>query len=188
MKQLENNKIIFSYRMSNIFNNCCTKISYKSRNISEDAKINDELTLSDDDKSIFEANIPFILADIYERILKLSHGITEAYKIEIIPGAEMGPSVGSESGDITVIPEDKIIIFTFVNNNAYNSNVLDVLDVSLYQCLETGSIKAWYDVCGLTTIEQDYNTKYLSALAELSRRIFQLKKKIIMSTLGTISA
>lgn len=177
MKQVDktNNKITFSYSKNDLFHNCCTKIAYKSRNVSEDAKINDELTLSDDDKSIFDANLPSILADIYERILKLSHGITNAYTIS---------EVKNDEEKIT----DYTINFVFIDNQSYNSNVLDVLDASLYQCLETGSIKAWYGVCGVNAIEQDYNTKYLSALAELSRRVFQLKKKTIKSTLGTISA
>lgn len=186
MKKIDEsaNQVIFEYRFNDLFSNCCTKIAYKSRNAVEDVRVSDEITLSDDDKTIFEANIPFILADIYERILKLTSGITNAYSFE----DEVKKETGDDGKETEVKTGDKIISFNFQDNGAYNPNVLDVLDMSLYECLEKGSIKAWYDVCGVAAIEQDYNTKYLASLTELSRRMFQLKKKTIKSTLGDIPA
>lgn len=172
--------IVFSYKFEDLFNNCSTKISYKSRNVVQDEMVVEQITLMDDDKQVFRANMPSILADIYERVMKLSSGVDQAFQ-----HVEAADAVGEpgEEGYKEAVEEHMQI--TIQNNAAYNSNLLGLIDSSLYTCIETGSIKAWYEVCGMTALEQEYTTKYLASLAELSRRMFQLKKKTIKSTLGT---
>lgn len=164
-----NSNITFTYKVSDLFNNCSTKVAYKSRHATDNEILNDEITLTDDDKSVFIANLPSIMADIYDRTLKLSSGINSAF------------SVKTDSTE-----DDKnLITIKLQYNGSYNNNTLTLVDASLYQCIELGCIKAWYDVCGIAAIEGDYTAKYKVALMELSRRIFQLKKKTIKSTLGT---
>lgn len=178
--QTTDKTIEFSYKFEDLFNNCSTKISYKSRNVVQDDMVVEQITLMDDDKQVFRANMPSILADIYERVMKLSSGVTNAFNHVEATAAVGNP--GETDYKPAVEEHMKIVI---QNNAAYNSNLLGLIDSSLYNCIETGSIKAWYEVCGMTALEQEYTTKYLAALAELSRRMFQLKKKTIKSTLGT---
>lgn len=184
--------IVFSYIFEDLFNNCSTKISYKSRNVVQDEMVAEQITLMDDDKQVFRANMPSILADIYERVMKLSSGVENAFKhVEAVEAVEGSPAVGTPGEDGYVPGVEPVegveehMEITIQNNAAYNSNLLGLIDSSLYTCIETGSIKAWYEVCGMTALEQEYTTKYLASLTELSRRMFQLKKKTIKSTLGT---
>lgn len=160
---VENNTILFQYALGDLFNNVSLKSSYKARVVSEDGRIVDEMSMLDDDKDAFKANIQKILADIYERIVKLTSSVEGAYSID-----------------------ETNIIIKIQNNDAFNSNVLDIVDASIYDCLETGSLKEWYSVCGKMDYEQEYGAKYNAALSLLSNRMFQLKKKSIKNTLGTI--
>ena len=158
------NTIIFEYEVADLFNNVSLKTSYKSRMISDDGRIVDDLTMLDDDQDAFRANILKILADIYERIVKLTSSITDAYALS-----------------------DTSVTIKLQNNDAYNENVLDIVDASIYECLETGSMKEWYSICGKVDFEQEYTNKYITALRLLSNRMFQLKKKTIKNTLGNLS-
>lgn len=165
MKKIDtaNKCIIFSYPKADLFNNVSQKTSYKSRMVSEDGRVVDEMTMLDDDKSAFEASLYRILADVYERAIKLSSGVENAFEVT----------------------ETQINI-KMQNNESYNANLLDVVDSSLYDCLEVGSLKEWYSTCGNANFEAEYNNKYLAALSLLSNRMFQLKKKTIKNTLGTL--
>ena len=159
----EDNIIQFIYKIADLFNNVSLKSSYKARLVSDDGRVVDDLTMLDDDKSAFMANIQKLLTDIYERVIKLTSSVENAYELT----------------------EDHIII-KIQNNESFNSNVLDIVDASIYECIETGSMKEWYSICGKTDYEQEYTAKYMSALNLLSNRMFQLKKKSIRSTLGTL--
>ena len=163
MKSIAAGEITFQYDMSDAFNNVSQKTSYKARLVSDDSKINDDLSMLDDDKSAFEANLSMIMADIYERLVKLTSGVDKAYSIS-----------------------DMVVTIKIQNNASYNPNVVDVVDASIYKCLETGSMKEWYSVCGKTDFEAEYAIKYNDALKQLSNRIFQLKKKTIKNMLGDI--
>ena len=121
------------------------------------------MSMLDDDKSAFEANLSMIMADIYERLVKLTSNVTKAYSIA-----------------------DMVITIKIQNNTSYNPNVVDVVDASIYKCLETGSMKEWYSICGKTDFEAEYTVKYNDALKQLSNRIFQLKKKTIKNMLGDL--
>lgn len=159
----KNNTIIFQYTLADLFNNVSLKSSYKARLMSENGIIVDDMTMLDDDMDAFNVNIQKLLADIYERVVKLTKASEEAYEVS--------------NTNITI---------SIVNNDAFNSNVLDIVDASIYDCLETGSLKEWYSICGKTDYEQEYTAKYMAALNLLSNRMFQLKKKSIKNTLGTI--
>lgn len=165
MKKIDtdSNTIQFQYAIADLFNNVSLKSSYKSRVVSEDGRVVDDMTMLDDDIDAFKANIQKLLADIYERIVKLTSSVENAYSIT-----------------------DTHVTITIQNNDSFNSNVLDIVDASIYDCLETGSMKEWYSVCGKGDWEQDYAAKYVAALQLLSNRLFQLKKKSIKNTLGTI--
>lgn len=163
MKKIDNDTILFQYKTDDIFNNVALKTSYKSRFVSDDGRVVDELTLMDDDKGAFNANLQKVMADIYERIIKLTSAVDDAYSI-------------SES----------MATLKVQNNSAYNTNVLSLVDASIYDCIETGSIKEWYSVCGKADYEQEYAAKYAAALSLLSSRMFQLKKKSVKNTLGNI--
>lgn len=166
MKKIDatTNTITFEYGVADLFNNVSLKTSYKSRMVSDDGRIVDDLTMLDDDQDAFRANILKILADIYERIVKLTSSVTDAYALS-----------------------DTAVTIKLQNNDAYNENVLDIVDASIYECLETGSMKEWYSICGKADFEQEYTNKYITALRLLSNRMFQLKKKTIKNTLGNLS-
>ena len=121
----ENNVILFQYALDDLFNNVSLTSSYKARVVSNDGRVADDMSMLDDDKDAFKANILKLLADIYERIVKLTSSVENAYTVD-----------------------ETNIIIKMQNNDAFNPNVLDIVDASIYDCLETGSLKEWYSVCG----------------------------------------
>ncbi len=164
MKKIENDIILFQYALDDLFNNVSLKSSYKARVVSDDGRVVDDMSMLDDDKDAFRINLQKILPDIYERIVKLTSSVDNAYTVD-----------------------QTNVAIKVQNNDAFNGNVLDVVDASIYDCLETGSLKEWYSICGKMDYEQEYAVKYNAALSLLSNRMFQLKKKPIKNTLGDLA-
>lgn len=156
--------IKFSYKKDDLFENCSLKTAHISRYISENTAIVDHAIMQNDDRSLFDANLPEILGDIYEIFLKLTDG-TKSSQL-------------SDSDEISI---------TIKDNEAYNKNVVELVDVALYNCLETGTIALWYEANNISTISKDYRNRYIVALRKLSDRIFQLKKVKFKNVLGTVS-
>lgn len=163
MKKIENDTILFQYALDDLFNNVSLKSSYKARVVSDDKRVADDMSMLDDDKDAFRINLQKILPDIYERIVKLTSSVDNAYTVD-----------------------QTNVAIRVQNNDAFNGNVLDVVDASIYDCLEMGSLKEWYSICGKMDYEQEYAVKYNAALSLLSNRMFQLKKKTIKNTLGNL--
>lgn len=163
MKKIENDTILFQYALDDLFNNVSLKSSYKARVVSDDKRVADDMSMLDDDKDAFRINLQKILPDIYERIVKLTSSVDNAYTVD-----------------------QTNVAIRVQNNDAFNGNVLDVVDASIYDCLEMGSLKEWYSICGKMDYEQEYTVKYNAALSLLSNRMFQLKKKTIKNTLGNL--
>ena len=133
----------------------------------EGNSLTDEYAISDDERDLVNVCIRATLPDIYEAMVKITNSVSSAFDDDL---AEGDPAV-------------HYVCFTMQDNASYNNNVLTMVDASLYNCLKQGVLKEVYSTI---TNPEFYNTctaRFLSELFKLKGRLFQLKKKSVVSSL-----
>jgi hypothetical protein len=67
--------------------------------------------------------------------------------------------------------------FELVDNEAYNTNLLPVIDEEIKNCIRESCMKDWYgDILGLEGDFNIHSKKYQDSLREVSKLTFQLRK------------
>ena len=78
---------------------------------------------------------------------------------------------------------EHFVLFILQDNAAYNENVLTLVDASLYNVIKYGVLKEFYS----TVLQADFfkvcTERFLGELFKLKSRLFQLKKKSVVSSL-----
>jgi hypothetical protein len=167
-KDTDRKTIEFSYPLQGIFDNASRVSAFNAKSIKdkEGRSLLADYALSDDEKDMFLQGMNSILPEIYEKILKITSGVEDAYMFE------------TTSSDVK---------FTIQDNDSYNKNVLTLVDASLMECIIEGSLKAWYKNCAQGDLLALYNKSFSDNLEKLFDRMFQLKMKKSVSMLGEIS-
>lgn len=167
-KNINEKTIVFSYPLQGIFDNASRVSAFNAKSIKdkEGRSLLADYALSDDEKDMFLQGMSSILPEIYEKILKITSGVEDAYFFET---------------------NETDVKFTIQDNDAYNKNVLTLVDASLMECIIEGSLKAWYKNCAQGDLLALYNKSFSDNLEKLFDRMFQLKMKKSVSMLGEIS-
>jgi hypothetical protein len=173
----ETGNITFYYDSDKMFNDVSLMSAYMTKNLkSEAGSLMDEFNISDDEKDIYEVCVRQTLPNIYETMMKITSGISSAFEDAVeIAEAEL---------DGLKRPKGTYIEFTMQDNEAYNENVLNLVDATLLNCLKHGVLAEFYSICvngDLYRIAQD---KFTTSLFQLKQRLFQLKKKVVSSQLS----
>lgn len=155
-------KITFSYNSDDLFNDVCLVSAYMVKNVITDiGAALDEFAISDDERDVFDVCVKQTLPNIYETLMKMSHGIDDAFKYE-----------------------NKTIEFNILDNDAYNINVLNLVESTLLECLKYGVLSEFYSINVNTALQQTVQSKFTSNMLLLNNRLFQLKKKTISNQLS----
>lgn len=173
----ETGKITFYYDSDKLFNDVSLMSAYMTKNLkSEAGSLMDEFNISDDEKDIYAVCVRQTLPNIYETMMKITSGIDSAFDDEVEVSEKEQEGLKREAG--------KYIEFTLQDNEAYNDNVLNLVDATLLNCLKHGVLAEFYSICvngDLYRIAQD---KFTTSLFQLKQRLFQLKKKVVSSQLS----
>jgi hypothetical protein len=143
--------------------------NYMSKNLStkDGNSLTDDYAISDDERDLVDVCIRATLPDIYEAMVKITNSITSAF----------------EDDDTTAISGEHCVSFTIQDNNAYNENVLNMVDASLYNCLKQGTLKEVYSTVVQPEFFNTTSNRFVAELYKLKQRLFQLKKKSVVSSL-----
>lgn len=172
-KDASNNTIEFRYKKDVLFNDVSLLSNYMSKNLStkDGTSLTDNYAISDDERDLVYLCIRTILPDLYEAMVKITSAVSSAFE------------------DDKVIPDENevdvhYVSFTMRDNGAYNDNVLTMVDASLYNSLKYGTLKEVYS----TVLQPEfYNTcanRFVAELYKLKQRLFQLKKKSVVSSIS----
>lgn len=167
-KDTSKKTIEFSYPLQGIFDNASRVSAFNAKNIKDKdgRSLLSDFALSDDEKDMFLQGMNSILPEIYEKILKITSGVEDAYFFETT---------------------ETDVKFTIQDNDSYNKNVLTLVDASLMECIIEGSLKAWYKNCAQGDLLGLYTKSFSDNLEKLFDRMFQLKIKKSVSMLGELS-
>ena len=173
----ETGNITFYYNSDELFNDVSLTSAYMTKNIRMDeGSAMDEFSISDDEKDVYKVCVRQVLPNIYETMLKITSGVDDAFNSSVKVEAEESTGLKRKAGTY--------IEFNIQDNVAYNSNVLRLVDTTLYNCLKHGVIAEFYSVCVNVDLQKIAQDKFVSSLYQLKQRLFQLKKKTVSSQLS----
>ena len=176
----ETNEIVFSYPVNGIFESASRVSAYNSKNIRDNQgnSLLAEYAISEDEKDVFIQGLHSVLPEIYEKILKITDrnknsDNTSAFGIKKVVLDATKPT-----------EETECVYFEIKDNDAYNYNVLSLVDASFLECIVEGSLKAWYKNCAQADLLAMYTRSFAENLEKLFSRMFQLKIKKTTNMLG----
>lgn len=173
----ETGKITFYYDSDKLFNDVSLMSAYMTKNLKTEAgSLMDEYNISDDEKDIFAVCVRQTLPNIYETMMKITSGIDNAFDDEVEVATKEADGLGRDAG--------KYIEFTMQDNDAYNENVLNLVDATLLNCLKNGVLSEFYSICVNGELYRLAQDKFTTSLFQLKQRLFQLKKKVVASQLS----
>lgn len=176
--------VLFYYNRENLFNDVSLMSNFMAKNLTskEGDSLTDDYAISDDERDLFSVCVRSCLPDIYEAMAKITNGVIPAFEDEF---AENGTKTGEDiKGDSVVVPTGSYVEFCLRDNNAYNANVLTLVDASLLNVIKYGILKEFYS----TVIHADFfkvsTDRFIQELFKLKQRLFQLKKKSVVGNLS----
>lgn len=173
----ETGKITFYYDSDNLFNDVSLMSAYMTKNIKGDSgSMMDEFNISDDEKDIFKVCVRQTLPNIYETMMKITSGVENAFEDEAVVSTDETTGLKRAKGTY--------IEFTMKDNDAYNENVLNLVDATILNCLKHGVLAEFYSICVNGDLYRVAQDKFTTSLFQLKQRLFQLKKKVVSSQLS----
>ena len=170
-------KITFYYDSDKLFNDVSLMSAYMTKNLKAEAgSLMDEYNISDDEKDIYAVCVRQTLPNIYETMMKITSGVDNAFDDEVDVSTTETDGLKREAG--------KYIEFTMQDNDAYNENVLNLVDATLLNCIKNGVLAEFYSICVNGDLYRLAQDKFTTSLFQLKQRLFQLKKKVVSSQLS----
>lgn len=197
-------KILFYYDRQKLFNEVSLISNFMAKNLStkEGQSLTDDYAMSDDEKSLFDVCVRAAIPDIYESMSKITHGIADAFEEEVseagytesggvitmnVPtaGQRASAQYDSEGSTITkALPAGTYVELLMQDNEAYNDNMLNLVDSTILNSLKQGILKEFYSVIVQPDLYKISAEKFVAELFKLKQRLFQLKKKVSSSNLS----
>ena len=181
--------IIFVYKRDELFDDICHLSAFMAKNAvtKEGVPLLDNLAVSKDEEPMFLLCLRDALPDIWEIMLKLTHGIDEAYdddeefetEATETPTTQESTATTVAVGGLTLETETPYVTFRIVDNGAYNSNTLKVVDSSIRSSLEQAILVKWYSRISQTDMLQMAERGFSAEAASLARRLMQLFRKSV---------
>lgn len=173
----ETGKITFYYDSDKLFNDVSLMSAYMTKNLgNEGGSLMDEFSISDDEQDIYKVCVRQTLPNIYETMMKITSGVDNAFEDEEVVSTAETEGLKREAGTY--------IEFTMQDNEAYNDNILNLVDATLLNCLKYGVLAEFYAICVNGDLHRISQDKFTTSLFQLKQRLFQLKKKVVSSQLS----
>jgi hypothetical protein len=160
MVKKEYGTITFSYSNDELFNDVSLLSSYMVKNmVFESGSALDEFVITDDEKDVWKVCLKQALPNIYEALLKISSGVTDAFN------------------DNVEVESKTYLQIKIKDNNEYNTNVLSIVESTLRDCINYGTLVEFYSINindGLLNLAKG---KFNNYMFQLNKRLFQLKRR-----------
>jgi len=164
--------IVFYYNKQDLFDHVSLITSYRARNIKnqEGTPQVDDYAMSEDETDAFLLFAKSAVKDVYDVVIKLTKGISSQ------------PVFVDETVTIGGSTVDNLYGFKIVDNNAYNDNVLFIVDDWVRRYIEYHILASWYELVGVDVEYKNWLAKRESTRYGLiTKGLFQLRKPLISS-------
>jgi len=178
-------RIVFFYNRDTLFNDVSLMSNYMAKNLAtkDGNSLTDDYAISGDEQDIVDVSIRAALPDIYEAMTKITTAVIPAFedKHNYASSTTVGKDI--ENNNVTAAAGD-YVEFYILDNNAYNANVITMVDASLYNCLKQGVLKEFYSTVLQPEFFKVCSDRFVAELFKMKNRLFQLKKKSVVSNLN----
>ena len=161
--------ITFYYDSDKLFNDVSLMSAYLAKNWAESETSVDEYSITEDERELYTICVKQAFPNVYEEMIKLSSGIDNAFNDDVVIETKEESGLRRDAG--------KYLEINIVNNNAYNSNVLNLVDATILDCLKYCILSEFYTLCLNAGLQKIAYGKFINSLSQLKNRLFQLKKK-----------
>ena len=171
-------QIKFFYNRKTIFDDVSLVSNYMAKNLAtkDGNSLTDEYAISDDEQDLVNVCIRATLPDIYESMVKITNSVSFAFDDDVEEAA------GTDQRG-TPYEAGHYVEFLLQDNNSYNDNVLTMVDASLNNCIKQGTLREIYSTITQPEFYNVCSTRFIGELYKLKQRLFQLKKKSVVSNL-----
>ena len=171
MYGLKDNKILFYYDREAIFNDVCLMSAYMGKSLGDV----DKYAITTDEKAAFDLSLKTCLPNIYDKVIKLTSGLDFAFT----DGTDaVSFDDKNAAGNAKSRTQGQYLDFYINNYDAFNANVLTMVDASMEECIKYGTLMEYYSICLEPNLLKIATERYASVLASLEQRLFQLKKRV----------
>lgn len=163
--------IKFYYYTGSLFDDISLRTLYRAKNIrdAQGEALIDDLAITNDEKDAFNTFLKTAIYEIYEVVIKMTSGVTTDPLFINVPQI-----LGTNSNQF-------ISGFRILDHEAYNNNVLLIVDNSIFQFIRYSILAEWYELVGQSDDAVLWETKKKIIKMELiTKKLFQLRKPLIM--------
>lgn len=168
--------IVFHYASEDLFNVSQLWTMYRARNIVDQTKgvsQIDEVGISVDEEDAFKEFAKVATYDAYAQVVKMTKGVPGSPWIDAV--VYVGDS--STSGYVT---DEKSYGFMIYDNNAYNVNVVQLVDHSILQFIKDEILFNWWHMTGIDAEAGKAKDKWDEERRTLvNKHLFQLRKPLM---------
>lgn len=169
-------EITFYYNKEKLFDDVGLISAHMAKSVSSDGAAIDEYSITTDERELFDICVKQTMPNIYEVLMKLSSGVSDAFNDNVEVKKEELKDLERKVGTY--------IEFTINDNTSYNSNVLNMVDTTIDTCLKYGILMEYYATCINAGLQKAAQDKFVVSLEQLKQRVFQLKKKQVIAPIA----
>ena len=165
-----NGILTFSSNSDELFDAVGILSAYMAKNYkNESGSMLDELSISNDEKDIYGVCLKQALPNIYEEMMKMTSFIADSFGVEVKVAEDETDGLKRKAGTY--------LEFNIRNNHVYNGNVLELVDMTLLNCIKYGVLAEFYSVVLHAELFKISRDRYMDNLAQLRQRMLPLKRK-----------
>lgn len=155
-----------TYHADDIFNLTSVKSNYRARAIKlPDGKSLVDVVLTENDRDLFNANLPAVASKVFEPISVLAQGVENGFRVDMVGGSSSEPSIF-----YLINYNNDVDIYDFYGEllgktKGFDMNQLNVLDSYVKDALVTMCLIRWYQEIGLLD-EANYQMNVLDGIVK----------------------
>ena len=155
--------IKFSETTVSLLNEVKQLSAYRARNMKNEKGMNDfdKFALTEGESDFFDTQLRYAVPAVFLPLSKIAKGITNSVFIDY------DTSAGAECG------------FSLVDYQAYDANVLTIMDAKIRKCYVLWILREWFFFSGLVETSNAFDLMYREALNELKDKAFDLIRPLM---------
>jgi len=168
--------IVFHYATEDLFNDISLLTMYRAKNIVDQNKGEsqiDEVGVSQDELDIFKVFAKVAIFDAFAQVVKMTKGVPSSPWVDI-------PVYVGESSTSGYVTNENSYGFMIFDHEAYNINVVQLVDHGILQFMRHEILFNWWDRTGVQTEADKAEKKWADARRDLvNKYLFQLRKPLM---------
>jgi len=159
-----NGTIQFYYLTSTLFNELKQRTAYRSKDLMGQDGVSqfDKFAMMDDDEPMFDTFLEYAVPTVFKDLARISNGVTDSVFIDAAVD-----QLGDGSG------------FSLVDYEAYDDNILTVLDNKIREAIVHYILKEWWSVRGLDAENQKADAVFQRAIIAMKESAWALIKPLM---------